>query len=308
MKHYRLSKSLKFGVSILLLTSFVCGLFANESPSLDELYASQKASIFLLTQSILLDLSDQNEKQLFEKIEKGMGKTILGKYIPISSGTAFLVSSEGHAITAAHCLTTIPENDKFESAWYAFINLLSKHMAPGYISQSELRKASDIFRKYAKTAQAVTILSTIDGSNYPAEILHTNNSDDLALIKITPDREFPFIKITEAKQLKEGQQVYSVGFPLQLSIDEFLHDLQPTITNGIISSLRKDKWDIQHSAAINFGNSGGPLFKQDGTLAGVNVGMLSATATSYYYAVNTEKLIAWLHKVEMSSLLEEEKK
>jgi len=178
-----------------------------------------------------------------------------------------------------------------------------RHLAPGYASQRDIRRVSDALLEYAENEPVVLLLATADRKEYIAEVVSQNQKDDLALLKITLDEKKPIIHLGEAPALREGQDVYSIGYPNQLYTDYHTEDIQATLTSGIVSALRSEHWDIQHTAALNYGNSGGPLFRQDGTLVGVNSGLQTNNVTTYYYAVGIDKLITWLTDIGQTHLV-----
>ena len=124
-----------------------------------------------------------------------------------------------------------------------------------------------------------SILVTLnDGRSYYADLLGTDKSTDLAVLKIY-GKDFPFVSFGNSDELTVGDWIVAVGSPLGLN---------STVTSGIISALNRDggsKKDddktirnfIQIDAAINPGNSGGGLFDLDGALIGINSMIWSST-------------------------------
>ena len=110
-----------------------------------------------------------------------------------------------------------------------------------------------------------------DQSRYRARILMRDQAHDLALIQIDPKKKLPsFLKLGDSDGLQVGQKVLAIGNPFGLA---------GTLTTGIVSSLhrkiqseeRGDLEDmIQTDAAINSGNSGGPLLDSQGNVIGIN--------------------------------------
>jgi serine protease Do len=122
---------------------------------------------------------------------------------------------------------------------------------------------------------------------YPAELIGTDPSTDLAVIKIT-ETNLPAITLGNAKNVQVGEWVIAVGNPFTLA---------STVTAGIVSAkgrrigILEDKFPIesfiQTDAAINPGNSGGALVNKSGELVGINTAILSRTGsyTGYAFAV-----------------------
>ena len=122
---------------------------------------------------------------------------------------------------------------------------------------------------------------------YPAELIGTDPSTDLAVIKIN-ETNLPAVQLGNAKNVQVGEWVIAVGNPFTLS---------STVTAGIVSAkgrrigILEDKFPIesfiQTDAAINPGNSGGALVNKNGELVGINTAILSRTGsyTGYAFAV-----------------------
>jgi serine protease Do len=115
-----------------------------------------------------------------------------------------------------------------------------------------------------------------EGSQYEAEVIGTDELADLALLKIKADREFPFIDFGNSDEVIVGEWSLAVGNPFGL-----FKASQPSVTVGVVSALHRDFRPnpnkprvyldmIQTDAAINSGNSGGPLVNSEGRVIGVN--------------------------------------
>jgi len=148
-------------------------------------------------------------------------------------------------------------------------------------------------------AKEITIRG-IDGdftSKYGATVVASDPSNDLAMIRITNKNvKFsnpPFsIRSTGVAQ---AERVYAIGFPSAAEMGEEIK-----ITDGIISSKSGVQGDIskfQISAAVNHGNSGGPLIDEDGNLIGV-IYAKSTIADAAGYAVKASYLQSFLSNVD----------
>jgi len=116
-----------------------------------------------------------------------------------------------------------------------------------------------------------------DGAVLPADLIAESCCADIAVIKIRGDRPFPPVRLGDSDTLRRGDFVIAIGNPL---------GFQSTVSTGIISALNRDfhftQFDdyIQTDAAINEGNSGGPMFNANGEVVGVNSALYtSATST-----------------------------
>jgi len=109
---------------------------------------------------------------------------------------------------------------------------------------------------------------------YEATIVGRDPKSDLALIKIEPKADLPFVTFGDSDKLRVGEWVLAIGNPF---------GLQKTITAGIVSakgrSINNESYGnfIQTDASINPGNSGGPLFNLKGEMVGVNTAIFSRT-------------------------------
>ncbi len=109
------------------------------------------------------------------------------------------------------------------------------------------------------------------GARLAARVIASDATRDIALLKITPSRILTVLPF--ATSVREGEEVVALGYPLEsLGLGESM-----TITKGIISSLRliRGVASIQTDAALNPGNSGGPLVNAEGEVVGMNTSAYS---------------------------------
>ncbi len=111
-----------------------------------------------------------------------------------------------------------------------------------------------------------------DGKEYDAEIIGTDSSTDLALIKIDAETDLPFLKLGDSDLIEVGEWVLAIGNPF---------GLDHTVTSGIVSAkgrfIGAGQYDdfLQTDASINPGNSGGPLLDMDGMVVGINTAIVA---------------------------------
>jgi serine protease Do len=116
-----------------------------------------------------------------------------------------------------------------------------------------------------------------DGTKIKAEIVGVDKKTDLAVLKFKPPKELVAVKFGDSDKLRLGDWVIAIGNPFSLG---------GTVTAGIVSAKNRDissgPYDsyIQTDAAINRGNSGGPLFNLDGEVIGVNTLIISPSGGS----------------------------
>lgn len=149
----------------------------------------------------------------------------------ISSGSGFIISADGYVVTNEH-----------------------------------------VANRNAKTIK----ITLSDGREFDAIRVGSDEFTDLALLKITSGTDFPYVEFGNSDELMVGEWAIAVGNPFGL-----FEDGQPTVTVGVVSALKRDfRPDpqdpriylgmIQTDAAINRGNSGGPLVNSLGHVIGIN--------------------------------------
>jgi serine protease Do len=120
-----------------------------------------------------------------------------------------------------------------------------------------------------------------DGRTLRAEEIGSDPDTDIALIKISAARPFRFAPLGNSDTLRVGEWVVAIGNPLAY---------EHTVTVGVVSFLGRKLFDrsldryIQTDAAINFGNSGGPLINARGEVIGINAA-ISSRASNIGFAV-----------------------
>lgn len=116
-----------------------------------------------------------------------------------------------------------------------------------------------------------------DGTTLPATLAGSDPKTDLAVLRVESDETLPYVRFGDSGKLRVGDWVMAIGNPFGLG---------GSVTAGIVSALNRDihagNYDdfIQTDAAINRGNSGGPLFNLDGEVVGVNSAIISPSGAS----------------------------
>jgi serine protease Do len=125
-------------------------------------------------------------------------------------------------------------------------------------------------------ANEVTVTFT-DGQKLKAEVLGKDQKVDVAVLRVKPEKPLKAVKFGDSDKARVGDWVLAVGNPFGLG---------GSVTAGIVSArnrnIDKGPYDnyIQTDAAINKGNSGGPLFNMDGEVIGINTAILSPSGGS----------------------------
>ncbi len=117
-----------------------------------------------------------------------------------------------------------------------------------------------------------------NAQEYTAQLIGTDPNTDVALVKIEASN-LPVLTFADTTKLQVGEWVLAIGNPLGLTA---------TVTSGVISALGRSELDItrveefiQTDAAINLGNSGGPLINLDGNVVGMNTAIVSNGSGGY---------------------------
>ena len=120
------------------------------------------------------------------------------------------------------------------------------------------------------------LIEFFSGEELPAKVVGTDKNTDIALLKVESDSPLPFVSFGDSDNALVGDWVMAMGNPLGQGF---------SVSAGIVSARNRalsGSYDdyIQTDAAINRGNSGGPLFNMDGEVIGVNTAILSPNGGS----------------------------
>ncbi|MCC6888410.1 MAG: DegQ family serine endoprotease [Hyphomicrobiales bacterium] len=125
-------------------------------------------------------------------------------------------------------------------------------------------------------ADEITVILN-DGTRVKGEVMGRDQKTDIALLRIKTDRPLKAVRFGDSDKLRLGEWVIAIGNPFSFG---------GSVTAGIVSALNRDinsgPYDnyIQTDAAINRGNSGGPLFNLNGEVVGVNTAIISPSGGS----------------------------
>jgi S1-C subfamily serine protease len=154
----------------------------------------------------------------------------------------------------------------YRRSWFSEL-IPSRETGSGFVIDGE--KGLILTNNHVLAGGQKIVVTFSDQSKYDAEVLAKDPGNDLGLLRITPRKKLPFLRLGESDGLQVGQKVLAIG-------NHF--GLDGTLTTGIISSLNRTIRDennrelegmVQTDAAINPGNSGGPLLDSQGDVIGI---------------------------------------
>ena len=142
-------------------------------------------------------------------------------------------------------------------------------------------------------AQRITV-TLADGRAFRAQVVGTDPAIDVALVKIAGSPDLPEAPLGNSDELRVGEWVCAIGNPLG-----YVH----SVTVGVVSFIGRKLFDpslddyIQTDAAINFGNSGGPLINARGEVIGIN-SAISSKASNIGFAVPINQAVGILPQLK----------
>ncbi|PSP84416.1 peptidase S1 [Halobacteriales archaeon QS_6_64_34] len=239
--------------------------------------------------------------------EPGGAKTTEESLTTGASGSGFIVNPDGYVVTNAHVVgvNKSPEEqlyarlagktqqsfrqtfeqdfDLSESELQEVVTVLTNKLTAYYDQKSSSRSVSTSVGVLSGTAtpdeefSANSWPATIEttGSVYDEVDGETTWGRDIAVLKVDVQHQLPTVRLGESTGLGSGAEVFVIGYPAigtEALFTERNTTLEPSLTAGVVSARRTLKSGvetIQTDAAINSGNSGGPVYDSDGEVVGV---------------------------------------
>lgn len=218
----------------------------------------------------------------------------------VASGSGVLISPDGYILTNCHVVDEGEEYIRrrfilsaFETITQSHINAMQNAWAIKFTEEQRLqlnRTFASVYsrlvpirlEKLDKKIEVVLSRENQSGVAYAqpfaARIVRKGQAmpgKDIALLKIEDGNTLPMIPISGASRTGVGEAVFVYGYPVPVVQNEYLSEtsqFDPTLTRGIVSAWKKTRngWPVlQMDAAINHGNSGGPVCNEAGELIGI---------------------------------------
>jgi serine protease Do len=168
--------------------------------------------------------------------------------------------------------------------------LEAPHARPDLFGDGSLSRVSSLGSGFVISAEGVIVTNNhviegadeievvfANGERLPAKVVGRDTATDIAVLRISAKRRLTFVRFGDASKLRVGDLVIAIGNPFGLG---------GSVSAGIVSARNRNisagRYDdfIQTDAAINRGNSGGPLFNMQGEVVGVNTAIASPSGGS----------------------------
>lgn len=202
-----------------------------------------------------------------------------------------VIRSKTIDVTTNSTSTTMTPQDVYENYVNAVVLVYNQGTTSTYWGQTESQSSGSgmIISKdgYVLTnnhvvegAEKLTVMTT-SGEEYDATVIGADEVNDVALLKIEGDEDFPTVSIGDSDKIEVGEQVCAIGNPLG--------ELTNTLTVGYVSALDREISEsstgttinmFQTDCAINSGNSGGPIFDMNGNVVGITTAKYSSSGYS----------------------------
>jgi len=217
-----------------------------------------------------------------------------------TSGTGFLVSENGYVITNCHVVDEagiyirrkfilsafqqVTESNiaALEAAWAVSFSDAQKELLYNTFVRVYSSIQSILLEDLKKNIYVIYAIDTINGHTSSkitlAQLIKKGQSmpgKDVAVLKIESNKPLPTVGLADITLPRIGDRVYVFGYPDPITSNEYLSAesvLEPSLTTGIVSGIRKTTtgWNVvQMDAAINHGNSGGPVCNENGNVIGI---------------------------------------
>ncbi|WP_158855178.1 S1C family serine protease [Halorhabdus sp. CUG00001] len=256
-----------------------------------------------------LDVLEVVQDAKLRRDERESAGTESGQLQNGATGSGFIVSPDGYIVTNAHVVLADddPENLLYQHLASITAGAIRESLAESFadsdltdtetqeIENTLYEKLMDYYIEYSELSGVETEFNALNGRATPdddiaveswsAEVLDQGTvveevngeptwGRDVAVLKVD-QTNLPSVTMGSAEGVEAGDELFVIGYP-NIGIQDLFEDreqaLQPTLTTGIVSARRRLNSGIntiQTDAAINSGNSGGPMYNSDGEVVGI---------------------------------------
>ena len=151
-------------------------------------------------------------------------------------------------------------------------------------------------RHVAEMKNCIFMCRFVDGSEKSATVVAIDDTDDIALLKIAPEKNksFPFLKLAAPAEPGPGAECSALGYPVAHVMNYTMQ-----VTSGTVSSVSMDDpYRVTLTAKITHGNSGGPLVDKNGNVIGIVSAGLTAYTETYGKALSVGQVRRFLEKIK----------
>jgi S1-C subfamily serine protease len=207
------------------------------------------------------------------------------------------------AVTATAVTATVPtstpnEAEVISRVMRSVVQIRTERPAgTGFMVRQDGTEALFLTNAHVVVGVKSVSVVTADGTAHPATVLARDEDADLAILSVKGLITMPPLPFGDSDKLRQGESVVVIGYPLS---SQLLGD--PTVTRGIVSARREMRGNqyIQTNAAMNPGNSGGPVINTDGAVVGVAT-MKLANAEGINFAIPSNRVSKVLDQLLVAS-------
>lgn len=289
--------------AVVFLVMAVAGAPAQASRNL---YSQVAPQVAYLRHELFIDGTKAKQTPLWKRMEEITKVPFLGAYLPIASGSGFFVDDQGRMVTNRH-VVEVGSVEILRSVGTALVGRVLDGLDNRFTAAEKADLKADLEVLLDKASYR---FSAMVGTRFLGTITVLAKAKDpeadLALVEVA-GYSGPSLELAPGgpEGITVGDDVASFGYPLGDSLDAVFKERVVTMNRGAVSAYRASELlDLQHSAAISHGNSGGPLVDDRGRVVGVNTaGYDASVANSLYYAVSAKRIREFLKSRGYGDLL-----
>ena len=262
------------------------------------IYKDIKDSVVSIEHMFFMDSSFCQKPELINELEELSEREFLNTYLPVKSGSGFIIDSQGFILTNRHVVLLKDMESARKSLGTDIAQSLLEEYGYNFEDSDKAVILQDFQSMFSQGEYRFT--GILNDKEYELEVLEISEEDkeDLALVRIEVEEPFLQLELADENSINSsliGETVFSFGYPLGLTISQIFQDRIVSVNKGNISAYRDDELGIQHNAAISKGNSGGPLVNADRKVVGINTALIES-GNSLYYSIGIDRVKSFLRE------------